>query len=264
MMSEEAPVYFISDAHLGRDIRGCNDREKHLLTFLDDIVSKASSLFIVGDLFDFWIEYRYAIRPDYFNVLHVLRNLVNKGVEIHYLAGNHDFVLGPFLTDAIGLHIHLDHFETVLHGKKVHLFHGDGLIRADVGYRVLRKVLRFPANQRFYKLIHPDIGVPLGSFFSGSSRKLTSGWMNERILDEYRGHAKKYLITGNDIVIFAHTHVPEILQWGGKTYCNPGEWIEKHTFAKLEGGTMSLWNYLPGQRPQEIPVSSLKTGANKS
>jgi UDP-2,3-diacylglucosamine hydrolase len=263
-MSEDAPVYFVSDAHLGRDIHGCADREKHLLSFFDDIVSKASRLFIVGDLFDFWIEYRFAIRPDYFKVLYILRKLVCNGVEVHYLAGNHDFALGPFLEETIGLHTHLDHFETVLQGKKVHLFHGDGLIKADVGYRVLRKVLRCPLNQRLYKLIHPNIGVPLGSFFSGSSRKLTSGWINERILEEYRARAKEYLLKGNDIVIFAHTHVPEIRQWEGKTYCNPGEWIEKYSFAKLEGGEMSLWNYLPGRPPQQICDTSLKIGANKS
>jgi UDP-2,3-diacylglucosamine hydrolase len=256
MTSEESPVYFVSDAHLGRHIAGCDDREKHLLAFLDTAVSNASHLFIVGDLFDFWIEYRYSIRPDYFEVLHVLRKLVSNGVEVHYLAGNHDFALGAFLEETVGLHIHLDHFETVLQGKKVHLFHGDGLIEADVGYRALRKVLRNPVNQRLYKLIHPDIGVPLGSFFSGSSRKLTSRWLNERILEEYRDRAREYLAEGNDIVIFAHTHIPEIRQWEGKTFCNPGEWIEKYTFAKLANGVMSLWKYLPGQLPQQIPDSS--------
>ena len=251
-MSEESPVYFVSDAHLGRKIAGCDDREKHLLSFLETISSKGNRLFIVGDLFDFWIEYRFAIRPDYFKVLYVLRNLVIDGVEIHYLAGNHDFALGPFLEETVGLQIHLDHFETVLQGKKVYLFHGDGLIKSDVGYRALRRVLRNPLNQRIYKLIHPDIGVPLGSFFSGSSRKLTSGWLNERILEEYRACAKEYLAEGNDIVVFAHTHVPEIIQWEGKTFCNSGEWIEKYNFAKLEKGVMSLWRFFPDKPPQQI------------
>jgi UDP-2,3-diacylglucosamine hydrolase len=251
-MPEESPVYFISDAHLGRHIAGFDDREKHLLTFLDSIALAASKLFIVGDLFDFWIEYRFAIRPDYFKVLYFLRKLACNGVEIHYLAGNHDFALGPFLEETIGLHTHLDHFETVLQGKKVHLFHGDGLIKADIGYRVLRKVLRCSLNQRLYKVIHPDIGVPLGSFFSGSSRKLTSRWINERILEEYRDRAREYLLKGNDIVIFAHTHIPEIREWEGKIFCNPGEWIEKRTFAKLENGEMSLWSYCPGRQPQQI------------
>jgi|WetSurMetagenome_2_1015567.scaffolds.fasta_scaffold120365_3 UDP-2,3-diacylglucosamine hydrolase len=258
----DAPVFFISDAHLGLPLSGCAEREKYLIAFLREFVAEGKILFIVGDLFDFWIEYRTAIRPEYFPVLHELRKLVENGVEIHYLAGNHDFILGSFLEKTIGIHIHPEHYETVLQGKKIHLFHGDGLIKRDVGYRILKKILRNPFNQKLYKMLHPDIGVPLGSWSSGSSRKVTSKFVTENVLEEYRDHARRYLRAGSDIVVFAHTHRPEIRHWNGKTFCNSGEWIRKYTFARLEAGIMTLWQYFPGGLVQEIPGSPLESSLN--
>ena len=264
MNKKPPPIYFISDAHLGLPIKGGEAREERLFAFLREMVAGSGGLYIVGDLFDFWIEYRRAIRPDYFDTLCELRQLVKNGVEIHYLSGNHDFALGPFLEKTIGVHVHLDHYETLLQGRRVHLFHGDGLIKRDVGYRLLKKVLRNPLNQKLFKLLHPDIGVPLGSLCSGSSRKMTSNFITENVLREYRERALTYLNKGVDIVVFGHIHRPEIKHWGPKTYCNTGEWIKDYTFAKLENGAMSLWRYLPNEKPQEIPDISLKNGSNAS
>jgi len=252
MDTRQKPLYFISDAHLGLSIKGCDQREAHLIEFLRCIAATGQGLFILGDLFDFWIEYRRAIRPDYFSVLCELARLVEKGIPIHYLAGNHDFALGPFLEKTVGIQTHDAHYTATLQGKKVYLYHGDGLIRRDVGYRILKKILRNPFNQKLYKFLHPDIGVPLGSLCSGSSRKVTSHFITEDVLQEYRDHARRYLNAGNDIVMFGHTHRPEIRHWDGKTFCNTGEWIKQYTYAKLENGVLSLWRYIPGQNPQEI------------
>jgi UDP-2,3-diacylglucosamine hydrolase len=244
-------TYFVSDAHLGISMPGHDNRQKDLLSFFDAVSRDASALYIVGDLFDFWIEYRHAIRPDYFVVVSHLRRLVESGVQVHYLAGNHDFALGPFLRDMVGVTIHQEHLETVIQGRKVHLYHGDGLVKADIGYRVLKKILRNPFNQRLYKLIHPDIGVPLASFFSGNSRKILSKWLTEEKLEEYRQNAKRFL-ESNDIVIFGHTHKAEIKKFGEKTYINTGEWIRKYTYAKMENGEISLWQWFADKNPEEI------------
>jgi UDP-2,3-diacylglucosamine hydrolase len=252
----DASVFFISDAHIGLPIHGCSEREHHLISFLREFIGGGRILFIVGDLFDFWIEYRSAIRPEYFSVLHELRKAIENGGEVHYLAGNHDFMLGSFLEKDIGIRLYPGHVSTVLQGRKIHLFHGDGLIKRDVGYRILKKILRNPLNQRLFKLLHPDLGVPLGSFCSGSSRKITSRFITEDILEEYRDHARRRLREGSDIVLFAHTHRPEIRHYDGKTYCNTGEWIRQYNFAKLEGGELSLWRYLPGGKIEEIPDNS--------
>ncbi len=247
----KSATYFISDAHLGITMPGHDDRQKHLLSFLDEIEDGAEALYIVGDLFDFWIEYRHAIRPDYVAVVSRLAGLVESGVEIHYLAGNHDFALGPFLRDIVGLRIHLDHFETTIQGKRVHLFHGDGVVKKDVGYRILKRILRNRLNQRLYKLLHPDIGVPLASFFSGNSRKMLADWITEEKLEEYRRCARK-LLEGSDIVIFGHTHRPELRRYGDKVYVNTGEWIRKYTFAKMENGTIGLWEWFPGRQAEKM------------
>jgi UDP-2,3-diacylglucosamine hydrolase len=244
-------TYFVSDAHLGISIRGHDDRQQRLFSFFDSITESAESLYIVGDLFDFWIEYRCAIRPDYYSVVARLGRLVESGVEIHYLAGNHDFALGPFLRERVGVHVHQEHLETIIQGKKVHLYHGDGLVKKDVGYRILKRILRNPVNQRLYKLLHPDIGVPLGTFFSGNSRKMLANWLTEEKLEEYRQHARRLLET-SDIVIFGHTHKPEIRKYGDKTYVNTGEWIRKYTFAKMEKGEIRLWEWFEDKPAEEI------------
>ncbi|MBD3344656.1 MAG: hypothetical protein GF401_06305 [Chitinivibrionales bacterium] len=254
-MSKEQ-AYFVSDAHLGIFIPNHEQREKHLLTFFREISSHATHVFILGDLFDFWIEYKYSIRPDYFPALHTLRNMVEKGVNIHYIAGNHDFAIGPFLQETIGLHIHCDHAEMELQGKRIHLFHGDGLLKADISYRMLRKILRNKTNQRLYRLLHPNIAVPLATFFSGNSRKFLSLCLCADKIKEYRVHGKRILDTGKDIVVFGHTHHPELIRWGDKCYCNTGEWIRKYTYAKLEKGIMTSWQYFPDKAPQRLPETT--------
>ena len=144
--------------------------------------------------------------------------------------------------------------EAVIQGRRVHLYHGDGLIKKDIGYRVLKKILRNPFNQRLYKLLHPNIGVPLALFFSGNSRKMLSNWLTEEKLEEYRQHARRYL-ESSDIVIFGHTHRPEIRKFGEETYVNTGEWIRKYTYAKMENGEISLWQWFADRPVEEIKSS---------
>jgi UDP-2,3-diacylglucosamine hydrolase len=249
-------VYFISDAHLGINYRGLDQREKHLVSFFRSIRDTASHLFIVGDLFDFWIEYRFAIRPDYFILLHELRLLIENGASIYYLAGNHDFALGPFLEKTIGLHICPDHLDITLQGKRVHLFHGDGILKSDVGYRLWRAVLRNPINQKIYKCLHPNIGIPIAKLFSGSSRHFLANRWNEKKKHAYLRAAKHYLDNGADIIIMGHTHLPQLYTFGGKIYCNTGEWLRRYYYTTLERGKLTLWEYLPGEPPVTIdPIS---------
>ncbi|MBD3315013.1 MAG: UDP-2,3-diacylglucosamine diphosphatase [Chitinivibrionales bacterium] len=251
-------AYFISDAHLGTRLTGFDQRETELPAFLRELTDTASHLFIVGDLFDFWIEYAHAVRPVFFPVLHELRLLVEHGVEVHYLAGNHDFALGSFLNQAIGIHLHPAHLDIELQGKKVHLYHGDGLLRRDVGYRLLRRILRNRFNQRLYKLLHPNIGVPLALFFSRSSRHYMESSAQKIPLDEYRGWARQRLDAGSDIVVLGHTHHPEISDYGGRRYCNTGEWIRRYTYACMENGEITLWRRIPGAAPMPIQFSATK------
>jgi len=251
-------AYFISDAHLGIQLKGCEEREKHLVSFLQEIRNSASHLFIVGDLFDFWIEYKHAIRPEYFSILHELKQLIDNGVSVSYLAGNHDFALGSFLKQTIGLNISPAHLDLTVQGKNIHLCHGDGVLKSDVAYRFWRRVLRNPVNQMVYKLLHPNIGIPFATLFSGSSRYFQLKKYTKEKRMEYLSVAMSYLDKGADIIIMGHTHYPEIYDIGGKTYCNVGEWMRQYTYARLKKGRLSLLQYLPSQSPLEIEPLPVK------
>jgi UDP-2,3-diacylglucosamine hydrolase len=246
-------LYFISDAHLGAPFADARQWERRCIDFLRSLHERAAALYILGDLFDFWIEYRYAIRPDYFPVIHELKNLVERGVPVHYFAGNHDFAFGPFIKEQLGITVYLDHVQTVLQGKQVHLYHGDGLLKFDVGYRIMKRLLRNRVNQALYKaLLPPSIGIPLGSFCSGTSRRVGSNFMSERIIAEYRAHARSYLDEGSDIVFLAHSHQAELSRWGDKIYCNTGAWMRKYNFATMNNGTVKLWSYHEDGEAEEI------------
>lgn len=248
-------AYFISDAHLGARIPGAESREAALLSFFQEMASGAEYLFIVGDLFDFWIEYRHAIRPDYFQILHALRSLIEGGTVVHYCLGNHDFALGDFMRSEIGLHLHPGEFEIGLQGRRLRILHGEGLRRGEIANRLLRRVLRNPIPQKLYKLLHPNLGVGLGSVISGWSRKCSKIDSTEEFLEQYRRIARDYLKRGDDIVIFGHTHIAEIKHFASGIYCNTGSWVRRYPFAKLENGKISLDEYLPGKPPQLIPSS---------
>ncbi len=244
-------AYFISDAHLGIEIAGGEEREAALLGFLSEISPRAGQLFIVGDLFDFWIEYRWAIRPDYFPVLSALYRLVRSGTEVHYCLGNHDFALGPFIEKTIGVRVHRDGFSGSLQGKRIVVTHGDDLRRGDRANLVLRKILRSRPLQALYKTLHPNLGVPLGEFFSRLSRNYLITEPSPAILDAYRAAAERLLQAGNEIVIAGHTHVPELCRLDSGVYCNTGNWIRRYCFARLKGGEISLRTYRPGSAIEE-------------
>jgi UDP-2,3-diacylglucosamine hydrolase len=251
-------IYFISDAHLGMPFSDAQVWEQQCVGFLRSLPDRTEALYILGDLFDFWIEYRHGIRPDYFTIIHELKKVIDRGIPVHYFAGNHDFALGPFITTTLGMTVHPGHEETILQGKRVHLFHGDGLIRKDAGYRLLRRIVRNRVNQALYKLLPPAFGIWLASFSSGASRRCSEHFMSEEIVAEYRQHARTYLDRGNDIVFLAHSHRAELSRWGDKTYCNTGAWMRSYNFATMTDGKVRLWRYRDGESAEELPAVDRK------
>ncbi|MBN1983572.1 MAG: UDP-2,3-diacylglucosamine diphosphatase [Chitinivibrionales bacterium] len=238
-------VFFISDAHLGLIGSQTERRQRHLISFLKTVVSpQASHLFILGDFFDFWIEYKYAIQPAHFQMLHELRSLVEKNIAIHYCSGNHDFALGDFLKRDIGITLSDERCCVILQGRRVCCLHGDGMLgSADWGYRLLRKVLRNRLNQRIYKLLHPSIAIPLGLLVSRASRRQKFNEYTQHRQLLYRQRARAILSSGFDMVIFSHTHFPEINNIGSAVVCNTGDWLTHNSYAKLEHGELTLWSY---------------------
>ena len=231
-------VFFISDAHLGlTKSKTEKKREKHLLNFLEYTEEKATDLFIVGDLFDFWFEYYSVIPRRYFSVLVALKQLTDNGVKVGYLTGNHDFWVDSFFEEELNIRVYRNPLDITIDGKRFFISHGDGLVKKDVGYRILKRILRYPLNVKLYRLLHPDIGFALANFFSNLSRNYRKP--KDRDL-EYIQYARERFAEGFDAVVLAHTHRAQELHEGNKTYINIGDWISSFTYGKFEKGRLSL------------------------
>lgn len=255
-------VFFLSDAHFGINLPGCNQREADFIRFLHDITPQAHTVFLLGDIFDFWIEYPSVIRRDYFAVLCALHQLVQSGTTVHYLAGNHDFALGSFLHQQLGITTHAGVLQTTVQNKKLYLYHGDGILGLDIGYRILKKILRHPLNQRLYKLLHPSLGIGLAERLSGASRKYLNGRLSQKHIDAYRDNARTHLAQGSDIVVYGHIHHPHLFRDHNKVYCNTGEWIRRYSYARLSNGNMTLWQHNPGGVDTQLAEEVAKEGSS--
>ena len=237
-------IYFISDVHLGLGNREEERRkEDRLLAFLNTILPDTEKLFIVGDLFDFWFEYRTVIPKGFHRTLSALQHFTDQGKEVHYLVGNHDCWMGDFFPEELKVKIYTDPFETTEKGKRIYLHHGDGLAERDFGYRFIKPILRNRFNIWMYRWLHPDIGVRLARSSSRSSREYTS----EKDYGESEGMielAKEKFARGVDIVIMGHRHKAEARTFEGGTYVNLGDWISQCTYAVMADGCIQLktWN----------------------
>jgi UDP-2,3-diacylglucosamine hydrolase len=239
-MPEPAAAYFLSDAHLGADPKEREAaREARLHDFLTSLQGRASALYIVGDLFDFWFEYRTAIPRRHFGTLAALRQLRRSGVAITYLTGNHDFWLGPFLRDDLGLRTHGEGLALELQGHRIWIHHGDGLVGGDLGYRLLKKVLRNPVSVSLYGLLHPDLGIPLAHRVSRWSRhsQTEKAFDGDRL---WREIATPRFRDGFDTVLVGHFHHAWERREGDQAFFVLGDWMECFTYVVLQDGAFRL------------------------
>jgi UDP-2,3-diacylglucosamine hydrolase len=239
-----APVYFLSDAHLGAIlIPDAAEQQARLDRFLTLVSQSGRSLILVGDLFDFWYEWRYVIPKSPFRVLSHLRQLTDQGIAIHYLAGNHDFRLRGFLESEVGMTIHPNALSADISGQPVYIFHGDGVLARDHGYRLLKTVLRNRAAQKMFSWIHPDIGMRLARGTSVTSRAVIKSDPNDDA--EYLSRARTMFAQGYRGVVMGHTHRPVEHVEGENTYVNLGDWIIHYTYGVHDGARLSLKKFEP-------------------
>jgi len=239
-MSAGSAVYFFSDAHLGADPEELEAaRQQTLHDFLTSLIGKASHVYIVGDLFDFWFEYRHAIPRRHFATLAVLRQLRRAGVTVTYLNGNHDFWLGPFLTREMGIVTHPGPLSVTHQDRRIWMHHGDGLLGGDLGYKLLKRVIRHPLSIGLYGLIHPDLGIPLANHFSRASRhsRDVRQFDLERLWSEI---ALPHFAEGSDAVMVGHLHTVLERREDGHCFFVLGDWIQRMTYVVLEGGQFQL------------------------
>jgi UDP-2,3-diacylglucosamine hydrolase len=234
-------TYFVSDFHFGEpDVE--RDRKKLRLFYylLDQIRGDLDHLVILGDLFDFWFEYRHLIPKQHLPVLFRLKELVESGVRVTYVCGNHDFWVGEFMESELGFKLVRDEFVIDSPAGKVLVLHGDGVAPSDWKYRVLKRVLRNRVNIALYRLLPPNIAYGLALTVSRRSRGHTSMRPRDSFVEEYVSFARKKHAEGYFAIVCGHIHAPEIRQLGGNCYVNSGDWLDNYTYVRFDGTAFTI------------------------
>lgn len=237
-------VFFISDIHIGAGTK-IEEKEKfdRLTSFFNYINQPGNQLYIVGDLFDFWFEYKHVVCNQYFQTLFRIHQLIENNVKVHFLPGNHDSWTRNFFSEQVKIIMHPEILTSEIQSKKVFIFHGDGISNKDTGYRMLKRIFRNPINISLYRLLHPDLGIPIAKLMAMGSRKHTSGKkFNDQ--KDYINFAVEKFNLGFDYVIVGHSHKPVYKKFGNHVLLNLGDWIHNFSYGKLEGGNLMLnyWN----------------------
>jgi UDP-2,3-diacylglucosamine hydrolase len=242
-MSDQ-PFLIVSDIHLGSVPAETERRFRRFLRFAAD---SASGLLINGDLFDFWFEYRTVIPSKHYRVLAALADVVEAGVPVSFLGGNHDAWVGGFLRDEVGIELLEGPVEMTLAGRRALVAHGDGVGEGDWGYRLLKRVIRSRLTIGAFRQLHPDWGARIADRVSRTEDRIETGageagrsraafiraWAEE----ELRRRPEL------ELVVAGHCHVPEVTELApGRFYANSGDWIRNSTYLVLapEGGPPEL------------------------
>lgn len=236
------PIYFFSDAHLGAPLLNDDkEREQKIIDFLHAAASENAAIYMVGDLFEFWFEYRRVIPKNNFALLAHLYQLTSSGTEIHYLTGNHDMWPGPFLQQELGVHTHTSETRAQLGEFDILVTHGDGTAASDKGYRMLKKVFQSRINIALYRLLHPDFGIPFAKRMSQVSRD--KSFTADPLAQEYRDFAFQCFREGHNVVIMGHTHEARHEIYGANHYINLGDWISHYSYCEVndEGISLRRW-----------------------
>ena len=244
-------VYFASDIHLGSGM-GADPKtiEKHFVSWLDSIRHDASAVYLLGDIFDFWYEYKYVIPKGFVRFLGKIAEMTDSGIEIHFLTGNHDLWMEDYLVREIGVIIHHQPIVTTIHGKRFYLAHGDGLGDHSPGFLFIRRIFHNKTCQKLFRALHPAIGFRFARACSQHSRK-------KSLLHPvpYRGdeseplvrYARKYidLHPETDFLIFGHRHILLDLPLSPQNrMIILGDWINLFSYCVLEGNyELRIMNY---------------------
>jgi UDP-2,3-diacylglucosamine hydrolase len=242
-------VYFLSDTHFKYHSQGADERKKraYFLDFLGRI-GHAGRLYLVGDVFDFWFEYKSVIPRYYHDVLDGLFHLRKGGTEIFITGGNHDFWFGSYLSETLGLTILPDIATHELQGRTVTLTHGDMLLPRDYLYKTLKSIIRSRPVVSLARAVHPDILYAFARNFSRASKGITHNKTERSAKAVIRMAPDAFFRWNNDVFVMGHTHYPMIKRFGKNILVILGDWEEHYSYLKLEGGELSLEYYNPDEK----------------
>lgn len=246
MAETSKKIYFASDFHLGApDYETSLIREKKIVSWLNHIEKDASEIFLVGDIFDFWFEYKRAIPRGFVRLQGKIAELTDKGIPVHVFTGNHDMWIFDYLPKELGVKLYREPVEREFFGKKYFIGHGDGLGPGDKGYKFLKKVFANKFCQWCFARLHPNFGIWLADKSSKTSRAKTGS-----VDEKYHGDENEWLYLfckekleteHQDYFIFGHRHLPIEKKVGERsTYYNLGEWINYCTYLVVDEDSVSL------------------------
>ncbi len=242
-------IYFLSDFHLGApDQVSSREREKTIVRFLDEIKHEAAEIFLVGDLFDFWYEYRKVVPKGFVRLLGKLAELSDAGIPLHFFVGNHDMWVRDYFQKELNIPVYFAPAVFERHGKQIMIGHGDGLGPGDHRYKRLKKIFRNPVSKWLFGILPPIIGMGLANYLSRRSRTQTG--TKEEVFFGENGewliqYCKEQLKTKKiDFFVFGHRHLAIDYRLNETSrYINLGDWIKYFTYAVFDGGEMQLKGY---------------------
>jgi len=245
-MSAGKNIYFASDFHLGiPNYEKSLAREKKIIRWLESIEKDAAIIYLVGDVFDFWFEYKHVVPKNYVRLLGKLAELTDKGIQIEFFTGNHDMWAFDYLTKELNIPVHRAPIIRTHQGKQLMIGHGDGLGPGDYGYKFIKKVFANKFCQWLFARLHPNFGIGMANFWSRKSRaqnpekEIFTNEQNEWLLT----YAREQIILHPelDYFIFGHRHLPLNLPVNNKAnYINLGDWFNWCSYAKLSDGKITL------------------------
>lgn len=245
-VSMKKNIYFASDFHLGSPNHSeSRIREDRIVRWLSTIEATCSELFLMGDIFDFWFEYRTVVPKGYIRLQGKLASMSDAGVKIYFFKGNHDMWVNDYFTTEMGIEIISDELLINRGGKSFYLHHGDGLGPGDANYRILRKIFRNPVCRWLFSILPPIIGLGIATGWSSKSR-----FVNTRVEEVFIGEENEWLAIYSrevlakqhyDYFIYGHRHLPMIIDLGNNSkYYNIGEWFGFNSYAVFDGEELSL------------------------
>lgn len=248
-LPEGKKIYFASDNHLGAPtMEQSSPREKKFVAWLDEIKTDAAALFLLGDLFDFWMEYKTVVPKGFTRTLGKLAEIADAGIPIYYFVGNHDLWMNGYFEEELGIPVFHEPQQFTINTTSFFIGHGDGLGPEDKGYKRMKKVFTNPFSKWLFRWLHPDLGVRLAQYLSVKN-KLISGDDDAKFLGEENEwlvqYAKRKLEQQHyDYFVFGHRHLPLEINLNSKsTYVNLGDWISYYTYGIFDGEKLSLVTY---------------------
>jgi UDP-2,3-diacylglucosamine hydrolase len=249
---QDPPIYLASDVHLGV---APPETERTFLQWLEHCGTQASRVIINGDLFDFWFEYRSVIPRGHTRVLGAMADLVDAGIPVLLMGGNHDWWGGDYLRNELGVDFYQEPTVVDLQGRRTLLAHGDGLGAGDLGYRVLKKVLRGSLTRFLFRWLHPDLGAGIARRVSKTGLHPEGPCEKQLARSELLQRWAEAELTASpelDLVVLGHTHVPVLKEvFPGRHYLNAGDWLINESYAVLPAGEVPRIRYWRQEQPSE-------------